>query len=823
MPAIDEFPAAHSMDTTWFAVNAEGYVAEFCATHSPVPRLQVNADYTESVEVFRDSPSFPNYYVRDLYDRLHATLKEQVAWHRLKAYVRDLLQTDELAQLIHFELQAVRRQESPGNGSQQHPLEMFFYDGDFACSNYPRRGLPKNPVCVSLFPPFPAFLLQQVLFDAVRFVGTDHLCPLDWGACWTYRDPDAAYVVDELKPHVVLPKRGREDEFLQDYEKWQSWAQEMGYEIQAIDEFLVQYEENETRLQGASWGWCATVDREQVLRPRRGWEQEFLAGYNELECAARRRGLGIESVEEVARTCEEAEEMGASDGAMERKLISDCERRWLRRYLVSLQPHADGTVLSVHVRRGTGDDRVLGVRDGVLHIALAVDKRSARSTLLRTLGLKPVETISGKDASRKEILVRGQNPEDVYQRMKAPLAEARRDAMADDVYPAAHSMDTTWFAVDGEGNIGMFAAGQDGVVPWKAPRIEQLFAVAHSPEGEELLTAENDFTECHSCWDEWYLQRQLLWAVPEQIVLNASAEDLETHRSSAEYNRQQLENIEWQARNNPHREPPVIFSGDIDEQLMFLSSADPVQSYVAKGLAQVKRVSDFSGRVPASADGRFREWLSDSRWQGAVAVYFFSVELADWLKLAESGCLYCWDGENDSDMDRLGVYHYESHDRGDPYVVPSWRTIEQHLPACALHIDQLSGPIRPLIEVVRFDNISFSSAEPIMVTDHEPCYRYGEPVCFEYDPGANRLCCSVPGPLVDERAERMIRRAREEASRWGYHFEEPASPASREAQRRVLGLMRRHYEHEEKVADHEAVTRWLRHAQEWEDAIERPE
>lgn len=32
-------------------------------------------------------------------------------------------------------------------------------------------------------------------------------------------------------------------------------------------------------------------------------------------------------------------------------------------------------------------------------------------------------------------------------------------------FPAAHSMDTTWFAVDADGNIGMFDSGEGGAVP----------------------------------------------------------------------------------------------------------------------------------------------------------------------------------------------------------------------------------------------------------------------------------------------------------------------------------------------------------------------
>lgn len=33
-------------------------------------------------------------------------------------------------------------------------------------------------------------------------------------------------------------------------------------------------------------------------------------------------------------------------------------------------------------------------------------------------------------------------------------------------FPAAHSMDTDWFAVDADGNIGIFDSGEEGAVPY---------------------------------------------------------------------------------------------------------------------------------------------------------------------------------------------------------------------------------------------------------------------------------------------------------------------------------------------------------------------
>ena len=51
-------------------------------------------------------------------------------------------------------------------------------------------------------------------------------------------------------------------------------------------------------------------------------------------------------------------------------------------------------------------------------------------------------------------------------------------------YPAAHSMDTDWFAVDKDGHVAVFASGEAGAVPVAAGRRVdahsfELFAVAY--------------------------------------------------------------------------------------------------------------------------------------------------------------------------------------------------------------------------------------------------------------------------------------------------------------------------------------------------------
>jgi hypothetical protein len=51
-------------------------------------------------------------------------------------------------------------------------------------------------------------------------------------------------------------------------------------------------------------------------------------------------------------------------------------------------------------------------------------------------------------------------------------------------FPAAHSMDTTWFAVDKCGHVAIFDGEEDGSVPWDALRMEDTLESARPCVGE---------------------------------------------------------------------------------------------------------------------------------------------------------------------------------------------------------------------------------------------------------------------------------------------------------------------------------------------------
>lgn len=44
-------------------------------------------------------------------------------------------------------------------------------------------------------------------------------------------------------------------------------------------------------------------------------------------------------------------------------------------------------------------------------------------------------------------------------------------------FPAAHSMDTTWFAIDADGYVGIFNSSEGGAVPRKLPGLAEIEGV----------------------------------------------------------------------------------------------------------------------------------------------------------------------------------------------------------------------------------------------------------------------------------------------------------------------------------------------------------
>jgi len=99
--------------------------------------------------------------------------------------------------------------------------------------------------------------------------------------------------------------------------------------------------------------------------------------------------------------------------------------------MLDLQPHFDGTILSVRAQPGARRNEVRGFQDGALKVCVtqAPEKGKANKAiaevLAKWLGVRKsrIELISGETASQKKFLVRGIEQKDLAERLFAKLAE----------------------------------------------------------------------------------------------------------------------------------------------------------------------------------------------------------------------------------------------------------------------------------------------------------------------------------------------------------------------------------------------------------------
>lgn len=405
-------------------------------------------------------------------------------------------------------------------------------------------------------------------------------------------------------------------------------------------------------------------------------------------------------------------------------------------------------------------------------------------------------------------------------------------------YPAAHSMDTTWFAVDADGYVGSFDSGENGVLPWRAARVEQVFESAKVAPAKEVILYPDDL-DSHGAYDcAEFLYRQLLWATPEQVLLNASESDLDRHHSQhktiedirgfyqelAQMDRELYAQQDEEYRKN--YPPPEVIS-HYEEHLMFLSNLELVQPYLESGLARAKPLSDLAPYLAGEKPGWLVRWLSDPAWRSAVAVYFQKIDFTDCLKLHDSGCLYCGNckefySESEIPENRICAYQFAAPEfpSTSPYGKGAYGKAECELPPRAghpLHVDRLPGWLRVLVEAVRFDTLGFHQTETFDVTEFQPCYdSYYNPFCLAYQPGSKILCCPSIRSETNEQSALIWKRAEEEAARWGYVFHDRDSIASIDARRRVL----RHIQHEIDISRREMGAEYTDPREELVRAIE---
>jgi hypothetical protein len=177
-----DFPAAHSMDSSWYAVDKDGNVALFhTGAGGAMPE---NAYSPEAAE-----------YVEELDDETREEL--------------------DIVDLDPKQLPPEKRVFVYHTGQMDEAL----------ADRYQRKRVPKNPIHVDELPPAVRDALGRVRFDGLAFSETKVFQPVELTPCATW---DAAYLAGDGK--TVKPVPGREEEYAQFFREYHNEFGEFKFE-----------------------------------------------------------------------------------------------------------------------------------------------------------------------------------------------------------------------------------------------------------------------------------------------------------------------------------------------------------------------------------------------------------------------------------------------------------------------------------------------------------------------------------------------------------------------------------------------------------------
>jgi hypothetical protein len=230
--------------------------------------------------------------------------------------------------------------------------------------------------------------------------------------------------------------------------------------------------------------------------------------------------------------------------------------------------------------------------------------------------------------------------------------------------PAAHSMDTDWFAVDKDGHVAYFSSGEAGAVPVDSLTMEPAEA---DPLGALSPRPGND------------------------VIY-----DLESRRPPGAT----PEASHW--RFTARRDDP-----ELGPVLMFVPTADVARAELAQGLA-------VEAKASAGVALKFRSLprLVSDRLHAAGQC------LGCFIDFSLLG-----DGEEDSapSPGRLGIFVYD-------HLCENWIAGpygRKERPSAPITVDELPASLRDQLSQVRLPLVSFAEAALIQPIEHVPCEAWG--------------------------------------------------------------------------------------------------
>lgn len=262
-------------------------------------------------------------------------------------------------------------------------------------------------------------------------------------------------------------------------------------------------------------------------------------------------------------------------------------------------------------------------------------------------------------------------------------------------FPAAHSMDTQWFAIDAEGCVGYFVTGEPGPVPIPAKE----YAIPYSDSRLE----------------------KLFLAAP-QLLLENSSQDPKQRHVGAEQPPASLARPPWHAEHYQRRRAELQAGAGkgrhLDRIGMLLRSRRLLEQIDPKRYEVAKEFATASGSL--------------------LPVFFNEPTIAEYRLLHDSGeCVACVDlGFLFESPERFGVFMFSADDHytNGPY--------ELHArPSLPMVAERLPPEIRKIVSAMKFQSLRFGDAQFLQPLEHVPCVMWGGD---EYMASDGRTILPVP-------------------------------------------------------------------------------
>lgn len=242
-------------------------------------------------------------------------------------------------------------------------------------------------------------------------------------------------------------------------------------------------------------------------------------------------------------------------------------------------------------------------------------------------------------------------------------------------FPAAHSMDTTWFAIDADGYVGIFDTSEGGAMP-------------------------NDLTPFHPESIQFRSDLLEILAADNGKLIDRSAVDIDFILENANL---KILKMEIRRLEKVSKQCDLIFS----LHRLFLVSSNP------DVISQLQQQSQIVIEL-------YRDNIQ--------AVFYTNNCELDWLKNAiESGLIVgCTkDISLEYNLNLLGWYVYNGDDQcPKPYD-------RKRSPRKPIHLQNLPAEIIQQMQITELPNVRFAETEAIQPIEHMPCQTWGGTDCWE--------------------------------------------------------------------------------------------